>query len=522
MLLQTGPTNDLKVALGATLVLLLIWLSSTIYYRKRLSYPLPPGPPGKFLVGNLGSLSDHPELDYERWGKEYNSDVVHVTVLGQHMICLNSVKAATDLLDRRGANYCDRPRFTLFEVMGWGLTLTFLRWGPQFKLHRRLFQHTFTQSAVKTFRPMQTHEARKAVRSLLASPQEWRDTALLLTTSVIFRIAYGQEIKDKDSPYTAMAHAANKVTTNGGIAGSSVVDLFPPARYFLPSSLSAPLRHARESRGAIKTIHEVPWADSMRDIEAGNASPSFMKLHWERFVANQKAGIWQETTVADLKGATAAVFIAGGNSTWGTVLSAMLFLTKYPDVQQRVKQEIDDVVGAGCLPTFDDRPKLEYFNRFMNEVMRALPLNPLVIPHQSIKDDVYNGMLIPGGSVMFANTKAMCSDPTTYRDPEKFDPDRYERGEPYPVGNFGFGRRKCPGNHLATATVFIFIATMLATFDLDKVIGPDGKMIEPEATLTVGLGGHPAPFELQLRVRSEERARLLREEDNMGMRPEEK
>lgn len=32
------------------------------------------------------------------------------------MICLNSVEAATDLLDRRGANYCDRPRFTLFEV----------------------------------------------------------------------------------------------------------------------------------------------------------------------------------------------------------------------------------------------------------------------------------------------------------------------------------------------------------------------------------------------------------------------
>lgn len=141
MLLQAGPTCDLKVALGAFLVLLFIWLSSTLYYRKRLSYPLPPGPPGKFLVGNLGSISEHPELDYIRWGKEYSksptrsplghadqtaprqsaetspgSDVIHVNVLGQHMICLNSVKAATDLLDRRGANYCDRPRFTLFEM----------------------------------------------------------------------------------------------------------------------------------------------------------------------------------------------------------------------------------------------------------------------------------------------------------------------------------------------------------------------------------------------------------------------
>lgn len=44
------------------------------------------------------------------------SDVIHLNILGQHIICLNSVKAAADLLDRRGANYCDRPRFTLFEV----------------------------------------------------------------------------------------------------------------------------------------------------------------------------------------------------------------------------------------------------------------------------------------------------------------------------------------------------------------------------------------------------------------------
>lgn len=45
-----------------------------------------------------------------------DSDVIYTNVLGQHMICLNTEKAAADLLDRRGANYCDRPRFTLFEV----------------------------------------------------------------------------------------------------------------------------------------------------------------------------------------------------------------------------------------------------------------------------------------------------------------------------------------------------------------------------------------------------------------------
>ncbi len=44
-----------------------------------------------------------------------DSDVLYFNNLGQSIVVLNSVQAATDLLDKRGGNYCDRPRFVLFE-----------------------------------------------------------------------------------------------------------------------------------------------------------------------------------------------------------------------------------------------------------------------------------------------------------------------------------------------------------------------------------------------------------------------
>lgn len=225
-----------------------------------------------------------------------------------------------------------------------------------------------------------------------------------------------------------------------------------------------------------------------------------MKTHLERW----RAGASQEhrqATLADLKGATAAVFIAGGNSTWGTVLATLLFLTKYPDVQARVYAELDEllatttedgsekIIATPRLPTFADRPRLRYLEHFLHETLRALPLNPLVIPHRSLHDDVYEGMFIPAGTVIFANTKAMSSNPTTYAEPDVFDPARYDRGEPYPVGNFGFGRRKCPGNHLAMASVYMFVATLLSVFELEMVRDSTGRLLEPEAALTVGLGG---------------------------------
>lgn len=44
------------------------------------------------------------------------SDVLYFNILGRPVVVLNSLKAAVELLDKRGSNYQDRPRFVLFEV----------------------------------------------------------------------------------------------------------------------------------------------------------------------------------------------------------------------------------------------------------------------------------------------------------------------------------------------------------------------------------------------------------------------
>ncbi|KAG6836286.1 hypothetical protein H0H93_009477 [Arthromyces matolae] len=109
-----------------------------------------------------------------------------------------------------------------------------------------------------------------------------------------------------------------------------------------------------------------------------------------------------------------------------------------------------------------------------------------------MEDDIYRGMFIPKGSLMIANARAMGLDENVYRAPHVFDPSRYlshpqGRSEPRPSASFGFGRRICPGRHLADASVWIAIACVLATFDIQKPIGPNGKEITPEVTLSNGI-----------------------------------
>jgi cytochrome P450 len=102
-------------------------------------------------------------------------------------------------------------------------------------------------------------------------------------------------------------------------------------------------------------------------------------------------------------------------------------------------------------------------------------------------------MLIPRGSTVFANAYAMTHDERVYSDPHSFNPNRYiskaqgGRGEPFPEGPFGFGRRVCPGQWLATAGVYMMITTLLATMDIQCPTDSDGKEILPAVQFTDGL-----------------------------------
>ncbi|KAG6883169.1 hypothetical protein C0993_007525 [Termitomyces sp. T159_Od127] len=83
----------------------------------------------------------------------------------------------------------------------------------------------------------------------------------------------------------------------------------------------------------------------------------------------------------------------------------------------------------------------------------------------------------------------MTLDESVYKDPTTFDPSRFlppplGRGEPHSSTLFGFGRRKCPGRHFAEDSLWIVIATILATVSIKRAIGEDGKEIIPDAVPT--------------------------------------
>ena len=163
----------------------------------------------------------------------------------------------------------------------------------------------------------------------------------------------------------------------------------------------------------------------------------------------------------------------------------------HPEIQRSAQAEIDGVVGLHRLPKLTDRPHLPYIDALIKEILRWGTVSPLALPHSTAEDDIAFGYKIPKGCIVIPNIWAMLHDESVYPDPFKFDPGRFigEKQQPDPRElAFGRGRRVCPGQHIAEASVFIQVASVLATFDIQRDVD-DGwyPVAEAEVEFTTAI-----------------------------------
>lgn len=144
----------------------------------------------------------------------------------------------------------------------------------------------------------------------------------------------------------------------------------------------------------------------------------------------------------------------------------------HPEIQSKAQAEIISVVGNSRPVQDSDIPSLPYLQAIVKETLRIHPPGPLLSWARLAVRDVYVGdNFVPAGTTAMVNMWAITHDPRVWAEPEKFKPERFIEEDVSIMGSdlrlapFGSGRRVCPGKAMGLATVNLWLAQLLQSFE---------------------------------------------------------
>jgi len=435
-------------------------------------------------------------------------------VFGNETIVLNSGKVALDLLDSRSAIYSDRTTAWMGGELAGRKYSVFITpfTDPRFKILRSLLQTGLNPRASKTYRPIQTQEVQILLKGLLKSPEDFRGHMRRNAVAVILKVAYGYQVENDDDALVRVLDDGFKHLARLSVPGKYWVEFMPFLRHVPDWFPGAGFkREAKKSGAELAQIELLPFNWAKKQIMSGDFVDSFTSKH----LFPEDGKIADPEMQDHIKWASAALYVGGGDTTVSALTSFVLVMTLHPEVQKRAQADIDRVI-SNRLPTLDDYDSLPYIGAIIKEILRWAPVAPLGINHRVMQDDVYGNYFIPKGCKIVANIWAITHDEDIYPDPHIFDPSRHlgERPQPDPFKYaFGFGRRACPGAHLAEMSLFLNIASILSVYNISKAIDENGVEIEPKIEWSTGVTMHIKPFQCEIKPRSNDHLSLLDRQD---------
>ena len=196
--------------------------------------------------------------------------------------------------------------------------------------------------------------------------------------------------------------------------------------------------------------------------------------------------------------------IAGHETTSGMLGFTLFLLMKNPEVLQKARQVVDDVLG-GRFPEYEDLPKLGYLDQIFRESLRLFPTAPglAVTPFEPTTIGGENGYEVNPGDTLFVLIGLLHRDPEIWEDPERFDPERFnfENAKKIPVSAwkpFGNGQRSCIGRAFSLQESTIVLALLLQHLDFEFVDGDsESNELKIRETLTI----KPEDFKVYVRPR---------------------
>ncbi|KAI0767313.1 CyP450 monooxygenase [Fomes fomentarius] len=499
----------------ASAILALVYARSLLDWRARTrGRPLPPGPRPIPFIGNMLDTPKFKAWEGYRALCARYGNIMHLEVLGRHILVLGSAEVISEYLEKRAANSSDRAYTPLVELVGAHINFAFIPYGQWWRRHRRAFWQYFHPTVISDYRPIQRASAHRFLHRLLTDPSQFQKHIRYTFSAAIVKVIYHNDVETDIENQMTWVDQAQDGISQGLPPGKFLVEFMPFLQhlpsYFLGPELRFKSPQWRSAAGSLKEVAIARVKEEMHDSVVGKLLRKISQYAHIEAVYQEEEDIVKNVAAVALLGTCTSMTAAHTHPyMFSSVQTTFLAMSLYPEVLKKAQAELDAVVGPNRLPDWEDRGSLPYVNAIVKESLRWQNVIPLSVPHCTVADDEFHGYFIPAGTVIVPNTWACMHDPEVYEDPESYRPERFLKdGQLDPTVLdpstfvFGYGRRICPGRYYAENGLFINTASLLHVFDLTPAIGEGGKPIKIEPQMSDGLVTYPEDCRCTIKPRS--------------------
>ena len=419
-------------------------------------------------------------------------DISYFKLGRQHVYLINNPDYIEKVLVHDHHNFTKGKRLQLAKsLLGEGLVTSE---GDLHNRQRRIIQPIFHPKQITTYGKVITDYASRLMN------QKWKDGDTLdmlkemmqLTLSIICKSVLNYEVESEAEGVgkalttcrnyskrlqSPLGHVLNKIPILPNVKGAR------KAREDLDKLVYGLIKERREkSESNTKSYDDLltrllQAQDTTESIPtAGSKSPS----------TSGPATSFSGMSDKQVRDEVMTIFIAGHETTANALTWTFYLLSKNPDIEKKLLDELETVIDSNRTPTVDDIPKLKFTEKVLRESMRLYP--PVWTIGRYVDNDYTLGKYtVPAGSTILMSQYVMHHDPHYYNEPEQFDPERWSsqtrsslpRFSYFP---FGGGIRGCIGEPFAWMEGILVIATICRRWKMHLV---PGHRIELDPAITL-------------------------------------
>nr|QWK52428.1 cytochrome P450 73A5-1 [Isatis tinctoria] len=443
-------------------VFVAVVLATVISKLRGKKLKLPPGPIPVPIFGNWLQVGD--DLNHRNlvdYAKKFG-DIFHLR---------------WEVLHTQGVEFGSRHRNIVYDIFtGKGQDLVFTVYGEHWRKMRRIMTVPFfTNKVVQQNREGWEFEAASVVEDVKKNPEAAtkgivvRNRLQLMMYNDMFRVMFDKRFEREDDPLLLRLKFLNgersRLTQSFEY---NYGDFIPILRPFLRGFLKI-CQDVKDRRLALFKKY---FVDERREIASAKPTGSKrLKCAIDHILEAEEKG---EINADNVLYMVENINVAAIETTLWSIEWGIAELVNHPDIQSKLRNEIDTVLGPGVQVTEPDLRKLPYLQAVLKETLRLRMGVPLLVPHMNLKDAKLAGYDIPAESKVVVNAWWLANNPDSWKKPEEFRPERFFEEEAHVETNgndfryvpFGVGRRSCPGIVLALPILGITIGRLVQNFEL--------------------------------------------------------